>query len=96
MTNQLNFLHFQYCRKKDLIRGTDVPMLVIFTDFLKGAHNDDFFSRCTSSLIVVCKEETADRIVPPNEKCDFAYTIYVDGNIKKFLQITLNYICENM
>jgi hypothetical protein len=75
-----HYVHFQYYRKKDLIRGIDVPMVVIFTDFLKGAHNDDFFSRCTSSLIVVCKEETADKIVPSNEECDFAYKISVNGN----------------
>ncbi len=58
-------------------------MLVIFTDFLKGAHNDDFFSRCTSSLVVICKEETANKIVAPNEECQFAYKIYVNGNFKK-------------
>ncbi len=74
-----------YFRKKDLIRGAEVPMMVIFTDFLKGPHNDDFLSRCTSSLIVVCKEEAAEKIIPSNKECEFAYKITVHGkhNLKK-------------
>ncbi len=54
-------------------------MMVIFTDFLKGPHNDDFFSRCTSSLIVVCNEEAAEKIIPSNKECEFAYKIPVHG-----------------
>ncbi len=52
-------------------------MMVVFTDFLKGPHNDDFFSRCTSSLIVVCNEEAAEKIIPSNKECEFAYKIPV-------------------
>jgi hypothetical protein len=57
-------------------------MMVIFTDFLKGPHNDDFFSRCTSSLIVICHEEAADKIIASNEECEFAYKIPVHGKIE--------------
>jgi hypothetical protein len=68
-----------FYRRKDLIRGAEVPMMVVFTDFLKGPHNDDFFSRCTSSLIVVCNEEAADKILSFKEGCEFAYKIPVHG-----------------
>ena len=64
-------------------------MMVIFTDFLKGPHNDDFFSRCTSSLIVVCREETANKIVPPNEECEFAYKIPVQGKQKIIIYVMI-------
>jgi hypothetical protein len=62
-----------------------VPMMVIFTNFLKGQHNDDFYSRCTSSLIVVCNEEAADKIIPSNQECEFAYKIPVFGKNKLFV-----------
>jgi hypothetical protein len=52
-------------------------MLVIFTTFMTGPHNEDVFSRCTSSLIVVCNEEAADKIVPSNAETEFAYKIPV-------------------
>jgi hypothetical protein len=54
-------------------------MVVVFTDFLKGPHNDDFFSRCTSCLIVVCNEESANKIIPSNKGCEFAFKIPVHG-----------------
>jgi hypothetical protein len=46
---------------------------------MTGPHNEDVFSRCTSSLIVVCNEEAADKIVPSNAETEFAYKIPVYG-----------------
>ncbi len=78
---QAEYLVFIYFfHRNDRIRGTEVPMLVIFTTFLTGPHNEDVFSRCTSSLIVVCNDEAADKIVPFIE-CDFAYKIPVHGRL---------------
>ena len=59
-------------------------MLVIFTTFMTGPHNEDVFSRCTSSLIVVCNEEAADKIVPSKSECEFAYKIPVHGRVLLF------------
>jgi|LakMenEpi03Aug12_release.lakeMendotaPanAssembly.Ray.scaffolds.fasta_scaffold1213001_1 hypothetical protein len=72
--------------RNDLIRGTEVTMLVIFTIHLIGPQNDDVFSRCTSSLIVVCNAEAADKIVPEKlvssePECPFAYKIPVHGKL---------------
>jgi len=55
-------------------------MLVIFTTFMTGSYNEDVFSRCTSSLIVVCNKDAADKIVPESD-CEFAYKIPVHGEI---------------
>jgi hypothetical protein len=56
-------------------------MLVIFTTFMTGPHNEDVFSRCTSSLIVVCNAEAADKIVPSNAETEFAYKIPVHSKL---------------
>ncbi len=71
-----------YFSSNDIIRGSEVPMLVIFTTFMTGPHNEDVFSRCTSSLIVVCNEEAAYKIVPPNAETEFAYTIPVHSKFE--------------
>ncbi len=65
-----------------MIRGSEVPMLVIFTTFMTGPQNEDVFSRCTSSLIVICNAEAADKIVPSNAEIEFAYKIPVHGMLK--------------
>jgi hypothetical protein len=65
-----------------MIRGSEVPMLVIFTTFMTGPQNEDVFSRCTSSLIVICNAEAADKIVPSNAETEFAYKIPVHGEVK--------------
>ena len=57
-------------------------MLVLFTRFIGGNHNDNAFSRCTSSLIIVCDEVYAYNIVPKGQKCDFAYTLRIEGITK--------------
>ncbi len=57
-------------------------MLVIFTTYMNGPHNEDVLSRCTSSLIVVCNAEAADKIVPANGETEFAYKIPVHGKFK--------------
>ncbi len=63
----------------------EVPMLVLVTDFIRGSHSDTAFSRCTSSLVVVCNEDFAVKIVPPGQLCDFAYTIKVEKGKITFL-----------
>ncbi len=63
-------------------------MLVVFTTFMTGPQNEDIFSRCTSSLIVICNAEAADKIVPSNAETEFAYKIPVHGKLKsKFFVI---------
>jgi hypothetical protein len=54
-------------------------MLVLFASFIEGPHNTNVFSRCKSSLIVVCNEEYVDKLMKPNEECSFAYKIPVHG-----------------
>jgi hypothetical protein len=54
-------------------------MLVIFTTHLTGPQNEDVFSRCTSSLIVVCNEEAAEKIIQSETRREFAYKIPVHG-----------------
>ncbi len=62
------------------MKGSEFPMVVIFTTFIEGPHNENIFSRCKSSLIVVCNEEHAKKIVPEHQECSFAYIIPVHGN----------------
>jgi hypothetical protein len=54
-------------------------MLAIFTTHLTGPQNVDVFSRCTSSLIVVCNQEAAEKIIPLQTECEAAYKIPVHG-----------------
>ncbi len=77
--------------------GMEVPMLVLVTDFIRGNHSDTAFSRCTSSLVVVCNEDFANKIVPPNQLCDFAYTIQVEKGklVNVFLKIVFTVlVCD--
>jgi hypothetical protein len=74
-----SYLKFNFITRIELIRGTEVPVMVIFTTAMEGHHNEELFSRCTSSLIVVCNAEDAVKFVGPNEKCECAYTIPVHG-----------------
>ncbi len=75
-----SILCIRFFSRDELISGIEVPMLVLFSDFIRGTHNDNAFSRCTSSLIVVCEKDYAHKIVPPGQVCGFAYTIPVEGN----------------
>jgi hypothetical protein len=63
------------------MRGVEVPMVVVFTNFIAGQHNDNVFSRCSSSLIVVCNKESADMIYPDSEQYSFAFKIEIEGKI---------------
>ncbi len=56
-------------------------MVVVFTNFIAGQHNDNVFSRCSSSLIVVCNKESADMIFPDSEQYSFAFKIEIEGKI---------------
>ena len=47
-------------------------------------YNDLFLSPCKSRLIVVCGKEHADKIVPDNQVCSFAYKIPVSGEFISF------------
>jgi hypothetical protein len=61
------------------MRGVEVPMVVVFTNFIAGQHNDNVFSRCSSSLIVVCNKESADMIYPDAEQHSFVFKIEIEG-----------------
>ena len=63
----------------NLLRGYEVPVLVFFFTTLEGFHNDLYLSRCKSRLIVVCGKEQADKIVPDNQNCSFAFKIPVSS-----------------
>jgi hypothetical protein len=78
-----------------MIRGSEVPMLVLFTTFLTGRHNEDVFSCCTSSLIVVCNAEAADKIVPSNSETQFAYKIPVHGKLKLYIVCQVKVAASN-
>jgi hypothetical protein len=65
-------------------------MLVLFASFIEGPHNTNVFSRCKSSLIVVCNEEHVDKHMGSNQDCSFAYKIPVHGMNKVFLKVSLN------
>jgi hypothetical protein len=69
-----------FFRENDL-RGSEASMMVVFTNFIDGQHNDNVFSRCTSSLIVVCNQKSADMIFPDSEQYSFAYKINIQGKI---------------
>jgi hypothetical protein len=56
-------------------------MVVLFTSFIEGPHNENIFSRCKSSLIVVCNEEHAQKIVPDDQGIAFAFSLPVHGNL---------------
>ncbi len=62
------------------MRGAEAPMVVVFTNFIDGHHNDNVFSRCTSSLIIVCNKESVDMIYPDSDKYAFAFKIAIEGN----------------
>jgi hypothetical protein len=55
-------------------------MFVLISSFVQGSHNLKYFSRCTSSQIVVCTEESANRIVQ-NKKSSFSNIIPLKGNL---------------
>jgi hypothetical protein len=52
-------------------------MLVLITDEVSERHNE-VFSHCTASLIVICNQESANRIVTPDS--EFACKIPDIGN----------------
>ena len=56
------------------MRGMEVPMVVVFTNFIAGQHNDNVFSRCT------CNKESVDMIYPDTDKYAFAFKIAIEGN----------------
>ena len=64
-----------------LLRGFEIPILVLFLSSLEGETNDLFFSRCKSRLILVCKKEDADKLDPPDVHCDFAHQVPIFGKI---------------
>ena len=64
-----------------LLRGFEIPILVLFLSSLEGETNDLFFSRCKSRLIIVCKKEDADKLDPPSENCDFTHQVPIFGKI---------------
>jgi hypothetical protein len=61
-------------------------MVVVFTNSITGLHNDNVFSRCTSSLIVVCNKQLADRIYPDSEQNSFAIKIHIEGKQTIFVK----------
>ena len=75
-----SFLNFS----DSFIRGFEVPILVVFTQFMEGQLNDQFFSRCKSKLIIICNEEHAEKIVPISSACGFAKKIDVYGKTKTY------------
>jgi hypothetical protein len=78
----------------DIYGGSEVPMLVIFTPFMTGSNYEFFCSRCTSSLIVVCNKDAADKIVPESG-CEFAYKIEVFGKFYLYLISISSQTCVN-
>ncbi len=63
---------------RELIRGTEVSTFVLITSFIQSSDVLKYFSRCTSSLIIVCEEESACKIAS-NKDSTFANTIAVKG-----------------
>lgn len=79
----MNFLlTFIYLFSTTTIQGFEVPMLVFFTTSLKGSHNDEVMSRCKSKLILICKEDDADRFVSKGSYSNnHAKRINVEGKL---------------
>ncbi len=73
--------------RDDYIKGSEVPILVLFCSSVSGPHNENVFSRCKSKLIVISNEDQAHKIVPSKE-CDFARIIPVYG--KFYIQATIS------
>ncbi len=63
---------------RELIRGTEVSTFVLITSFIQSSDVLKYFSRCTSSLIIVCEEESANRIATDKDST-FSSTIAVKG-----------------
>jgi hypothetical protein len=63
---------------RELIRGTEVSTFVLITSFIQSSDVLKYFSRCTSSIIIVCEEESANRIATDKDST-FANTIAVKG-----------------
>jgi hypothetical protein len=63
---------------RELIRGTEVSTFVLITSFIQSSDVQKYFSRCTSSLIIVCEEESANRIASDKDSA-FSNTIPVKG-----------------
>ena len=71
-----------YFYRHALLRGFEIPILVLFLSSLEGETNDLFFSRCKSRLIIVCKEEDAEKLDPRGgAQCDFTNQIPIFGRI---------------
>ena len=71
-----------YFYRHALLRGFEIPILVLFLNSLEGETNDLFFSRCKSRLIIVCKEEDAEKLDPRGGvQCDFTNQIPIFGRI---------------
>ena len=76
---KINYLYFY---RHSLLRGFEIPILVLFLSSLEGETNDLFFSRCKSRLIIVCKEEDAEKLDPRGGvQCDFTQQIRIFGRI---------------
>ena len=69
----------------NFIRGYEIPILVVFSQFMEGQLNEQVFSRCKSKLIIVCNEDHADKIVPVSSACVFAQKIDVYGKYLDFI-----------
>ncbi len=77
-------LLFHWCRD-DILQGSEVQVLVLFTQFISGLHNNKIFSRCISNLIVVSNEEQAQKL---NLDESMSQIIPVYGNFKVLLFLT--------
>jgi hypothetical protein len=44
------------------LQGYEVPVLVLFTDYLSGQHNNKVISRCISNLIIVSNEDQLEKL----------------------------------
>jgi hypothetical protein len=66
--------------REQLIRGIEVSTFVLITSFIQSSDVLKYFSRCTSRLIVVCEEDSANRIAADRDSA-FSNTIAVKGII---------------
>jgi hypothetical protein len=78
---RIESIQYLFCREQ-LIRGTEVSTFVLITNFIQSSDVLKYFSRSTSSLIVVCEEESANRIVA-DEDSTFSNTIAIKGIMQR-------------